>query len=233
MFSDQLKRYRNELGLTQRELGKKLDVSKATIGQLETGLKEPSKVLLEKIYEFSGKNMNWWLGSNEQLKYSQTFKATFYPANKYKAVFKLLFLAIFVVLLIFLLMDSPITLEVCIAFIGVPIFLVCTGYYAVLTYCLLKNKIYITIEEDYIKIKKIFTTKRVNIEDITQIRINLRSKSSPSMVVIKCINSTKYYYYDFYFPLSWFDKKDINIMIDNLVRINENIWVIGQRCIQE
>ncbi|AGY77770.1 helix-turn-helix domain-containing protein [Clostridium autoethanogenum] len=76
MFSDKLKRYRRDLGLTQRDLGRKLDLSKATIGQLETGLKEPSRILLEKIYKISGKNMNWWLDKNEQFKFNQTFKYT-------------------------------------------------------------------------------------------------------------------------------------------------------------
>ncbi|WP_406542359.1 helix-turn-helix domain-containing protein [Clostridium ljungdahlii] len=95
MFSDKLKRYRRDLGLTQRDLGRKLDLSKATIGQLETGLKEPSRILLEKIYKISGKNMNWWLDKNEQFKFNQTFKYTIYPANKYKAIFPILFSAIF------------------------------------------------------------------------------------------------------------------------------------------
>ncbi|AKN30030.1 XRE family transcriptional regulator [Clostridium carboxidivorans P7] len=228
MFSQKLKKYRKELGLTQKDLGKKLDLSKESIGQLETGLKEPSKALLEKIYKFSGKNMNWWLDKNEQFKFSQTFKYTIYPANKYKAIFPILFLAIFSTVLIFALADSPNTLEACITFIILLLCLIFTAYYTVLAYYLFKNKIYITIEDNYIEIKKISTTKRVNIADITEIEFIARSRGSYPMVVIKCDNSTKYYYKDLYFPQSWFDKKDINSIVDNLKESNENIWIIGR-----
>ncbi|ADK14536.1 Helix-turn-helix domain protein [Clostridium ljungdahlii DSM 13528] len=228
MFSDKLKRYRRDLGLTQRDLGRKLDLSKATIGQLETGLKEPSRILLEKIYKISGKNMNWWLDKNEQFKFNQTFKYTIYPANKYKAIFPILFSAIFSAVLIFALTDRSNTLEVCIIFIAVLLCLMCTAYYTVLAYYLFKNKIYITIEDKYIEIKKISTTKRVNIANITEIEFTVRSRGSYPMVVIKCDNSTKYYYKDLYFPQSWFAKKDINSMVDNLKKSNENIWVIGR-----
>jgi transcriptional regulator with XRE-family HTH domain len=228
LFSDKLKRYRRELGLTQKDLGRKLDLSKATIGQLETGLKEPSKVLLEKIYKISGKNMKWWLDKNEQFKFSQTFKYTIYPANKYKAIFPILLLAIFLAVSIFALADSPNTLEACITFIIVLLCLMFTAYYTVLAYYLFKNKIYITITDNYVEIKKISTTKRVNIEDITEIEFITRSRSSYPMIVIKCDNSTKHYYKDLYFPQSWFAKKDINSMVDNLKKSNENIWVIGR-----
>lgn len=228
LFSNKLKRYRKELGLTQKDLGKKLDLSKEIIGQLETGLRAPSKVLLEKIYKFSGKNMNWWLDTNEQSKFSQTFKYTIYPANKYRAIFPVLFSAIFSALIIFVLTDSPNTLEVCIIFIVLLLCLMFTAYYTVLAYYLLKNKIYITITENYVEIKKIFTTKRVNIADITEIRFIILSRGSCPTVVIKCDNSTKYHYTDLHFPQSWFAKKYINSMVDYLKKSNENICVIGR-----
>ncbi|WPC43974.1 helix-turn-helix domain-containing protein [Clostridium sp. JS66] len=228
LFSDKLKKYRRDLGLTQKDLGRKLDLSKATIGQLEAGLKEPSKVLLEKIYKFSGKNMNWWLDKNEQFKFNQTFKYTIYPANKYKAIFPILFSAIFSAVLIFALADSPNILEVRVTFIVVFLCLIFTAYHTVLAYYLFKNKIYITIMDNYIEIKKISTTKRVNIADITEIEFIACSRGSYPMVVIKCDNSRKHYYKDLYFPQSWFAKKDINSMVDKLKESNENIWVIGR-----
>ncbi len=46
-----IRRYRIEKGLTQKELGKKLDVSQAMIGQYESGSRNPKLATIRKISE--------------------------------------------------------------------------------------------------------------------------------------------------------------------------------------
>ena len=54
-FSDIVKSVRAQLGLSQEELARKLDLSFATINRWETGLYKPSKLAKKAFYDFCKK----------------------------------------------------------------------------------------------------------------------------------------------------------------------------------
>lgn len=71
-FAKKLKEYRKELELKRNEkvgqvkLSEELGISKGNIGDLERGTRLPSKKLLVKLVEHSGKSMDYWMdGINE------------------------------------------------------------------------------------------------------------------------------------------------------------------------
>ena len=51
MFGDNMKRNRERLQMTQRELGERLNLSQPTIAQLERGSKQPSVTTLNEMSE--------------------------------------------------------------------------------------------------------------------------------------------------------------------------------------
>ena len=72
IFAEKLKEYRKELEIKRNEkvgqviLAKELGVSKGNIGDLECASRMPSKKLLVKLVEHSGKSLNYWMdGINE------------------------------------------------------------------------------------------------------------------------------------------------------------------------
>lgn len=71
-FSEKLKEYRKELSLKrgrkvgQVQLANELGISKGNIGNLESGERPPSKKLLIKLVEHSGKSLDYWLDGVEE-----------------------------------------------------------------------------------------------------------------------------------------------------------------------
>lgn len=55
--SEQLKEIRKNLNISQRELGKRLKLSRGYISELELGIKEPSGKVRRKINNFYKKNL--------------------------------------------------------------------------------------------------------------------------------------------------------------------------------
>lgn len=72
MFFEKLKDYRNELGIKrnkkvgQVQLANELGVSKGNIGNLESGTRVPSKKMLIKLAEHSGKTLDYWMEGIEE-----------------------------------------------------------------------------------------------------------------------------------------------------------------------
>jgi transcriptional regulator with XRE-family HTH domain len=72
IFSGKLKEYRKELELKRNEkvgqvrLAEELGVSKGNIGDLECGSRMPSKKLLVKLVEHSGKSLSYWMEGIEE-----------------------------------------------------------------------------------------------------------------------------------------------------------------------
>lgn len=72
MFADKLKAYRKELELKRNEkvgqvkLADELGISKGNIGNLESGVRIPSKRLLVKLAEHSGKSLDYWMDGIEE-----------------------------------------------------------------------------------------------------------------------------------------------------------------------
>lgn len=62
MFSEQLRRLRRENGLTQNELGKRLNVSNGTIAMWETGKRQPDLSTLQKLAEFFNVTVDYLMG---------------------------------------------------------------------------------------------------------------------------------------------------------------------------
>lgn len=66
-FAEKLKEYRKELELKRNEkvgqvqLAKELGISNGNIGNLESGKRLPSKKLLMKLAEHSGKSIDYWM----------------------------------------------------------------------------------------------------------------------------------------------------------------------------
>ena len=70
-FKERLKQLRTESGLTQTELADKLQMSKGSIGNYESGNREPNMETLEAIADFFNVDMNYLLGySNERPDYT-------------------------------------------------------------------------------------------------------------------------------------------------------------------
>lgn len=72
IFANKLKEYRNELGIKrnkkvgQVQLAEELGISKGNIGNLESGKRLPSKTVLIKLVEHSGKSMDYWMDGIEE-----------------------------------------------------------------------------------------------------------------------------------------------------------------------
>lgn len=71
-FAEKLKEYRKELEIKRNEkvgqvkLAEELGISKGNIGDLERGNRLPSKKLLVKLVEHSGKSLNYWMDGVEE-----------------------------------------------------------------------------------------------------------------------------------------------------------------------
>lgn len=69
---DKLKKYREELSIkrgnkvTQAQLAKELGVSRGNIGDIENGSRKPSKSILIKLADHSGKSLEYWLEGFEE-----------------------------------------------------------------------------------------------------------------------------------------------------------------------
>jgi len=67
IFSEKLKEYRKELEVKRNEkvgqirLAEELGISNGNIGNLESGKRMPSKKLIFKLVEHSGKSLNYWM----------------------------------------------------------------------------------------------------------------------------------------------------------------------------
>ena len=62
MLSLQMKKLRNQKGMTQQELANYLHVSKGTIGMWETGRREPNTEILSELADFYGVTVDYLLG---------------------------------------------------------------------------------------------------------------------------------------------------------------------------
>ena len=65
MFSERLKASRKEVGLTQVELAKILEVSNGTIGMWETGKREPKLEIMGHLSRTLNKSVDYLLGHSE------------------------------------------------------------------------------------------------------------------------------------------------------------------------
>lgn len=61
MFNRRLENFRNELGLFQKDMAKKLDITEAYYSMIENGGREPSKSIINKLVALSGKPEEYWL----------------------------------------------------------------------------------------------------------------------------------------------------------------------------
>lgn len=59
-FDEKFKSLRNAKGLTQDQLSEKLDISRATIANYETGRRIPQMKELKKMSEFFGVTLDYW-----------------------------------------------------------------------------------------------------------------------------------------------------------------------------
>jgi transcriptional regulator with XRE-family HTH domain len=66
MFQDRLKKLRKERNLSQDEVGKPLNISGRTVGNYESGEREPSLDTLIKIADFYKVNMDYLLGRTDK-----------------------------------------------------------------------------------------------------------------------------------------------------------------------
>lgn len=64
MFSKRLKLLREETGLTQEELAKKLNISRGTYAHYETGKREPGFETLSLLADFFGVTIDYLLGKS-------------------------------------------------------------------------------------------------------------------------------------------------------------------------
>ena len=71
MFANKIKDYRESLEMTQKEFSKKIKSSRATVGHLESGLREPSTEVLSNLSIFSGKSINWWIDIDDKKVYAE------------------------------------------------------------------------------------------------------------------------------------------------------------------
>lgn len=61
LFKEKLKEFRKSLNLTQAEFATKCELSRTTITELESGRKQPTLKLIEKIASGTNTNINEWL----------------------------------------------------------------------------------------------------------------------------------------------------------------------------
>ena len=71
-FKDMLKLYRNQRGLSQSELAKKLGLSPSTISMYEVGKRQPDFETEEKIADYFNVSLNSLRGKSEELRSSHT-----------------------------------------------------------------------------------------------------------------------------------------------------------------
>lgn len=80
MFNERLITLRNELGLNNKQMSKKLGIGESYYSQIENGRKSPSKNFMEKLVNLSGKPEEFWFyGIEDKNKYidsRQEFKCT-------------------------------------------------------------------------------------------------------------------------------------------------------------
>lgn len=62
MFSVELKKLREQLGISQQKLAERLGVSQATVGMWESGRRDPSFATLQAICDFFGVSADCLLG---------------------------------------------------------------------------------------------------------------------------------------------------------------------------
>lgn len=62
MFSVELKKLREQLGISQQKLAERLGVSQATVGMWECGKRDPSFATLQAICDFFGVSADFLLG---------------------------------------------------------------------------------------------------------------------------------------------------------------------------
>ncbi|WP_160688391.1 helix-turn-helix transcriptional regulator [Clostridium sp. C2-6-12] len=67
MFQERLQNYRNDLGLTKREMADRLDISEGYYNLIENGKRSPSKSFIEKLTLDSERPEEFWIyGVNEK-----------------------------------------------------------------------------------------------------------------------------------------------------------------------
>jgi len=72
IFAEKLKEYRKELAIKRNEkvgqirLATELGISKGNIGNLESGKRPPSKTILIKLAEHSGKSLSFWMNGVDE-----------------------------------------------------------------------------------------------------------------------------------------------------------------------
>lgn len=60
MLSEKLKEFRKENKLTQKELAKKLGVSRSNIAEMEAGRVKGKLTIIKQLAELSEKPLSWW-----------------------------------------------------------------------------------------------------------------------------------------------------------------------------
>ena len=73
MFSENLKKYRRQALLTQKELAQKVGVAEITIKQYEQNLRMPRKEILEKLADFFGIESEVLLGEDSKSQYLKVY----------------------------------------------------------------------------------------------------------------------------------------------------------------
>lgn len=69
MLKDKVKEVRKEMGLTQEEMAKKLNISRSYLGDLERGrLKGTNVKIISKLSDVTGKPMEYFLGKDVDVK---------------------------------------------------------------------------------------------------------------------------------------------------------------------
>lgn len=69
MLKDKIKEIRKEMGLTQEEFAKKLNISRSYLGDIERGrLKGTNVKIISKLSDVTGKPMEYFLGKDVEVK---------------------------------------------------------------------------------------------------------------------------------------------------------------------
>ncbi|GAA0774394.1 helix-turn-helix domain-containing protein [Clostridium subterminale] len=69
MLKDKVKEIRKEMGLTQEEFAKKLNISRSYLGDIERGrLKGTNVKIISKLSDVTGKPMEYFLGKDVEVK---------------------------------------------------------------------------------------------------------------------------------------------------------------------
>jgi transcriptional regulator with XRE-family HTH domain len=66
-FGIKLRSYRENLGFTQEQFGKKFGFSRTTITELENGSKKPTLKTLEKLSEKTNTKLSYWLDGDQDI----------------------------------------------------------------------------------------------------------------------------------------------------------------------